>query len=222
MQSVVIIGNSITAEVVYDLIKKDERYKVECFSVDKQYINQKRFHDLETIEIDRLTNVFDKSNIKIIVATGYSNLNKNRELIFQRIIKYGFQIETYIHPDAKVHSKNIGNGCLIFPGAIVDPFCKIGNNVVIWSNAICAHHSVVGNNCWIASGSILSGEVKIGHNTFLGVGSTIVNKVEVGSYNIIGAGATITKCTNAYEVYLTKSGEKIPFNSKEYSKAYGY
>ena len=54
--------------------------------------------------------------------------------------------------------------------------------------------------------SILSGEVKIGLNTFLGVGCTIVNKVDVGSYNIIGAGATITKCTNAYEVYLTKSG----------------
>ena len=40
VQPVVIIGNSITAEVVYDLIKKDERYKVECFAVDKQYINE--------------------------------------------------------------------------------------------------------------------------------------------------------------------------------------
>lgn len=222
MQSVVIVGNSITAEVVYDLIKKDKRYKVECFAADKQFINERRFYNLDIVEIDQLIGLFDISKIKIIMAIGYNNLNQDRELIYKRITKYGFQFETYIHHDAKVYSKNIGDGCLILPGAIVDPFCKIGNNVVIWSNAICAHHSKVRNNCWIASGSILSGEVKIGLNTFLGVGCTIVNRVEVGNYNIIGAGATISKCTKPHEVYLTKSGEKIPFNSKEYSKAYGY
>ena len=84
MQSVVIIGNSITTEVVYDLIKKDKRYKVECFAVDKKYINEKRFYDLDIIEIDRLTSVFDKTKIKVLVATGYNNLNKDRELIFKR------------------------------------------------------------------------------------------------------------------------------------------
>jgi len=222
VQSIIILGNSITAEVVYGFVKKDERFKIECFAVDKQFINGNRFQNLEVVEIDRIPSLFDKTKTKIIMAVGYKNLNQNRELIYNRVTKYGFQIETYIHRNAKVHSKMIGNGCIILPGAVVDPFCRIGDNVVIWSNAICSHHSVIGNNCWVAAGSILSGEVKIGNNTFLGVGSIIVNNVEVGDYNIIGAGAIITKCTNANEVYLTKSGEKIPFSSQEYSKVYGY
>jgi len=222
MQSVIVIGNSLTAEVLYSLLREDERYNVECFAVDRQFITENKFQGLGVVDIEDIPSLFDKSKIKIVMAVGYKNLNQNREVIYNRVIDLGFQIETYIHPDAIVHSKDIGNGCIILPGAVVDPCCTIGNNTVIWSNVICAHHSVIGDNCWVASGSILSGEVKLGNNTFLGVSAVIVNKVIVGDYNIIGAGAMITKCTNANEVYLTKAGEKIPFNSKEYAKVYGF
>ena len=222
MQSVIIIGNSIMAEVLYSLIKDDDRYKVECFAVDREFISEDKFQGLKVVDIEVIPSLFDKSKVSVILAVGYQNLNQNRETIYSRIIDLGFEIETYIHQDAMVHSKDIGNGCIFLPGAIVDPCCKIGKNTVIWSNVICAHHSIVGDNCWIASGSVLSAEVKVGNNTFIGVGAVIVNKVVVGEYNIIGAGALITQSTNAEEVYLTKAGEKIPFNSKEYAKVYGY
>ena len=222
MQSVIIIGNSITAEVLHSLIREDERYKVECFAVDKEFISEDKFQGLKVVDIEDIPSLFDKSKIKIILAVGYKNINQNRETIYNKVIDSGFAIETYIHQDAMVHSKNIGNGCIFLPGASVDPCCTIGNNTVIWSNVVCAHHAVIDDNCWIASGSILSGEVKVGNNTFIGVGAIIVNKVIIGEYNIIGAGALITKNTNANEVYLTKSGEKIPFNSKDYAKVYGF
>jgi len=222
MESVIIIGNSITAEVLYSLIRSDERYNVECFAVDNEFITEDKFQGLRVVDIEDIPNLFDKSKIKIILAVGYSNINQNREAIYKKIIDLDFEIETYIHHDAKVHSKDIGRGCVFLPGAIVDPCCTIGENTVIWSNVICAHHSIIGDNCWIASGSILSGEVKVGNNTFIGVGAVIVNKVVLGAYNIIGAGALITKNTNENEVYLTKAGEKIPFNSNEYAKVYGF
>jgi sugar O-acyltransferase (sialic acid O-acetyltransferase NeuD family) len=222
MQSVIIIGNSITAEVLHSLMSKDERYKVEGFAVDKEFISEDKFQGLGVVDIKDIPNLFDKSEIKIVLAVGYKNQNKNREKIYNRILDSGYEIISYIHKDAIVHTEDIGNGCVLMPGAVVDPCCKIGNNTVIWSNAICAHHSTVGDNCWIGSGSVLSGQVKVGSNTFIGVGAIIVNEVVVGDYNIIGAGALITRCTNADEVFLTKAGEKIPFNSKEYAKTYGY
>lgn len=222
MKSVIIIGNSITAEVLYNLIKDDERYKVKCFAVDREFISENKFLGLEVVNITDIPELFDNSKVKIIVAVGYNNVNQDREAIYRRLIDLDFEIETYIHRDALVNTKDIGNGCIILPGSVVDPCCKIGANTVIWSNVICAHHTIIEDNCWVASGSILSGQAKIGKNTFIGVGAIIVNEVNIGEYNIIGAGSLITKNTGANEVYLTKAGERIPFDSFKYAKVYGY
>jgi sugar O-acyltransferase (sialic acid O-acetyltransferase NeuD family) len=222
MKPVIIVGNSITAQVLYSLIKEDDRYKVECFAADEKFISSNKFLNLKIIDINEISKLYDMSEVKIILAVGYNNINQDREALFKRLLGLGFSIETYIHKNASVHADRIGAGCIILPGAVVDPCCKIGSNSVIWSNVVCAHHSDVGNNCWLATGAILSGESTIKKNTFLGVSSIILNKVIVAEYNIIGAGAMIMKNTKPNEVYLSKAGEKIPFNSKEYAKVYGY
>lgn len=222
MQSVILIGNSITAEVLYHLINEDNRYRIEGFAVDKEYIKEHKFLGCDVIEINDIPKMFDKSVVKVILAIGYKNLNQNRENIYNRIAEIGFDIETYIHQKAMVYTKDIGKGSIILPGSILDPCSKIGRNTVIWSNVVCAHHSVVGDNCWIASGSVVSGEAEVKNNSFIGVGAIIVNKVVIAEYNIIGARAFMTKSTSAEEVFLTKSAEKIPFKSKEYANVYGY
>ncbi len=222
MQSVIIIGNSSMSEVLYTLIKNDKRYKVECFAVDSKFITANTFLGLRVIDISEISKKYVKSKVKLLIGIGYKNINRNREDVFNRLLSLGFNIETYIHKDASVHTDKIGVGSIILPGAVIDPGCEIGSNTIIWSNVICAHHSIIGNNCWVAAGTILSGESTIRKNTFLGVGSIILNKVIVAEYNIIGAGAVIMRNTKDEEVYLTKGGQKIPFNSMEYSRAYGY
>ena len=222
MKSVIIIGNSITAEVLYNLIKEDDRYKVKCFAVDREFMSGNKFQGLKVVDINDIPQLFNNTEVKIIIAVGYNNVNQDREVIYSRLRDLNFEIETYIHQDALVHTKDIGNGCIILPGSVVDPCCKIGENTVIWSNVICAHHTIIEDNCWVASGSILSGQTKIGKNTFICVGAIIVNEVNIGEYNIIGAGSLITKNTGDNEVYLTKAGERIPFDSFNYAKVYGY
>jgi sugar O-acyltransferase (sialic acid O-acetyltransferase NeuD family) len=221
MQPTIIVGNSITAEILYDLIKDDNRYQIEAFSVDEEFITEKKFLGLDVIPLEKLAFLYNTSTFKIIVAVGYGNINKNREMLFHRVSNFGFEPITYVHNDAKVFSKEIGKGSIIMPGAVIEPYTKIGANAVIWSNCTIAHHAVIEENCWIASGTVVSGEAKIGRNTFIGVNSTIVNKVIVSEYNIIGANTLISKNTKPNEVYLARSGEKLRLNSQEYTKFYG-
>ncbi|MCP4370161.1 MAG: acetyltransferase [Deltaproteobacteria bacterium] len=221
MQPTIMIGNSITAEILYDLIKDDSRYQVEAFSVDEEFITEKKLLGLDVIALENLASMYDTLIYKIIIAVGYGNINRNREALFHKVNNFGFETITYVHQDAKIFSKELGKGSIIMPGAVLEPYTKIGANTVIWSNCTIAHHAVIEENCWIASGSVVSGEARIGKNTFMGVNSTIVNKVTVSEYNIIGAHTLVSKNTKPNEVYLARSGEKHRFNSQEYTKFYG-
>ena len=61
MQSVIVIGNSITAEVLYSLVREDERYNVECFAVDRQFITEDKFQGLGVVDIEDIPSLFDKT-----------------------------------------------------------------------------------------------------------------------------------------------------------------
>ena len=222
MQKLIIAGNGITAEIIYDYIKNDNRYEVSAFCADKEYITDRKLFNLDVIDIETVKDKYSVDDYKFIIALGYNNVNKDRMNVFNRILDFGDSIETYIHPDAKIYTDNeIGTGTIILPGAVVEPYAKIGSNTVVWANALVAHHAVVSDNCWIASGTVIAGQAEVRSNCFLGVNSTIVNKVVLEEYNIIGANTMILKNTKPNEVYLSRGGEKHRFNSDDYSKYFG-
>ena len=220
MQPVIIVGNAITAEILYAFIKDDKRYSVAAFTVNRDSIKEKRCCGIDVIPLEELAQTYDNTKYKVLMAIGYNNLNQNREQLYNQVQSLGFDLITYIHPDAKVFSHNIGNGCLILPDALIEPYAKIGNSCVIWSNCTIAHHVSIEDNCWIASGSVIAGNSGIQRNSFLGVNATVANEVSVGAYNIIGANSLIAKNTKANEVHLAKSAERIRFSSQDYAKFY--
>ena len=222
MQKVIIAGNGITAEIIYDYIKNDNRYEVSAFCADKEYINKNKLLNLDVIDIETIKDNYSINDYKVIIALGYNNTNQDRMNVFNRIMDFGYSVETYIHPDAKIYTdKKIGTGSIILPGAVVEPFACIGSNTVVWANALVAHHAVINDHCWIASGTVIAGQAEVKSNCFLGVNSTIVNKVVLEEYNIVGANTMILKNTKPKEVYLSRGGEKHRFNSDDYSKYFG-
>jgi sugar O-acyltransferase (sialic acid O-acetyltransferase NeuD family) len=219
MQKIIIVGNSIAADIVYGFLEQDKRYEVVCFAVDKKYIDGKSKFGLDELDINLLKSRYNCEEHKVVLGVGYNNLNQNREVIYNRIKNLGYEIETYIHPSAVVHENvSIGEGSMVLSNSVVEPFAKIGVNSFIWSNCTIAHHSEVQSHCWIASNTVLSGEATIKGFSFVGVNCTIVNKVTVESLNIIGAGSLITKNTKPKEVFLTRNAEKHRFDSINYAK----
>lgn len=199
-------------------LNSDARYEVVGFSVNQQFIKEPLLFGKPVVALERLPDFFSSSEVSLLMAVGYGDLNRNRQKIYESVKGMGYTIETYIHPDAKVYTESVGEGSIIMPNAFVDVFCEIGVNAVIWGNCSLAHHAKVGNHCWLATGCVLSGSAELGDNSFVGVGATIVNQVKVGTHNVIGAGSLIVKHTGNHEVYISRQTEKFRLNAEDYLK----
>ena len=221
-QAIVLIGNSITAEVLFSYLHSDPRYTVVATAVDDGYVENGSFTRVPCVGFSRLCEDFPPTTHQVMMAAGYGNLNRTREMLFDRIKTLGYTLVSYIHPQAKVYNDFlIGEGSVILPNAVVEPNSSVGKNSVIWCNTTIAHHSVVGDHCWIAAGAVVSGQATIGSNCFVGVNATIVNDVEVGEHSIIGAATLVSKCVKPNSVLLARSGEPFRYSAEEYVKYFG-
>lgn len=222
MKKVVLAGNSTTAEILHSYLTPDKRYEVVACTVDDEYVKQSALKNIPCVPVSKLESSYKAAEVSVIMAMGYNDLNRVRESFYNRLVNSGYEVITYIHPDAMVHTDNeVGSGSVILPGAVVEPHVKVGVNTMVWCNATLAHHSAVEDHCWIATGTVLSGQARICRNTFVGVNATIVNEVEVSKFNIVGAAALISKNTKPNTVHLSRSAEVFRCTSDEYIKYFG-
>ncbi len=222
MRRIVLAGNAVTAEILYRYLLADARYEVAGFMVDDAYVDRGSAFPLPTIGLSQLAGRFAPDGHAIVMAMGYSNVNADRRSMFERLKAMGYAIETYVHPQAMIHTSHpIGEGTLVLPGALVEPEVRLGANTVVWGNVTLSHHSVVGDHAWIASGAVVSGKAQVGDQCFIGVNATIVNAVTVGEQVIVGGGALITKDVRPSTVHLARSAEQIRFNAQDYATHFG-
>jgi sugar O-acyltransferase (sialic acid O-acetyltransferase NeuD family) len=219
MKKLLLAGNATTAEILLDYLRSDPRYQVEGLVVDNEHLGPEGLGGNRLVSISEVVDAFSPHTHSVLMAMGYDNLNRGRESMFDRLKALGYNIETYIHPDAKIYtSMPIGEGSVVLPSAILEPFVSLGANTMVWSNVTLAHHSRVGDHCWVAAGSVVSGKASVMRNCFLGVNCTLVNAITVNEFNIVGAGALISRDTKPNSVHLCRSAEIHRFSSQDYAK----
>jgi sugar O-acyltransferase (sialic acid O-acetyltransferase NeuD family) len=222
VKKVVLAGNATTAEILCAYLRDDPRYEVAGLTVDDAFAGQGGVDGYRTVGLSSLAKGFPASTHGVIMAMGYDDLNRARAAMFDRLASMGYAIETYFHPDARIHTTHpVGEGSVVLPGAVIEPHARVGRNTMVWSNVTLAHHSNVGDHCWVAAGTVVSGQATVSHHSFLGVNSAIVNGVSVGEFNIVGAGAMISRSTKPYTVHLARSAEPFRYSSEDYVKHFG-
>lgn len=222
MKKIVLAGNAITAEILYEYLRQDDRYQVVAATADDEFVAAGSLRQVPSISLSQLLATYLPADVAVIMAMGYNDLNRSRESLFCRLRAMGYRIETYVHPDARVYSTHPqGEGCVILPGAVVEPHARVGANTMVWCNATLAHHCKVGDNVWIASGAVISGQAIVEDNAFVGVNATVVNKISVGESCVIGGGALIAKDTKANTVHLARSAEEWRYSADDYVKYFG-
>jgi sugar O-acyltransferase (sialic acid O-acetyltransferase NeuD family) len=102
---------------------------------------------------------------------------------------------TYIHPTVQ-----IGEGTVVFAGAIIQPDVRIGAHCIINSGATIDHDSVIGDYAHVAPGVNLAGNVRLGDGVFLGIGSAVIVGKHVGEWTVVGAGAVVVTDLPAHAV----------------------
>jgi sugar O-acyltransferase (sialic acid O-acetyltransferase NeuD family) len=163
------------------------------FVVDSDFRKEGSIHDITVMEYQEFAR--NHSGAPMVVAVGDPS---SRRAIVARLTKAGHSFPALISPYAILsHSVELGEGVIVFPGAIVSVNVAIGAHVHINVNCSLSHDVEIGPFSSLSPGATVCGHVKIGRNVFVGAKSCIVNGAEgrrlaIGDGAVVAAGACVT------------------------------
>lgn len=101
---------------------------------------------------------------------------------------------TLIHPFSWVAPDvQIGEGTVVFAGAVVQPATRIGRHCVLNTACSVDHDCVVGDFAHVTPGARLAGGVTLGEGTYVGMGASVIQMLTVGAWATVGAGALVIR-----------------------------
>lgn len=180
----VIFGAGGHAKVVIDAVHAGGKYKIAAL-VDP-YKHGQTFCGYRVIEEQK-----DLLPGNFVVAVGDNLLRKK---IFTELIGLHWSPVVVSHPTAITASDvSIGEGTVVFAGAVINAAAVIGKNCIINTGAIVDHDCRIGDHTHIAPAVALAGCVGIGEGSFIGLGARVIPDITIGHWSMAGAGAVIVR-----------------------------
>ena len=213
-RKLLIFGNSILAKVMLFYFQRDSSYDVVGFTVDKKYILDASFCDLQVFPFDDIEKTHPKTDFEIFVAIGPSKMNTVREDVYKKVKSKGYNCTTYISPHAICDSP-LGENCFVGDMTIINPFVKIGYNNFFFEKVFIANDSIIENNCYFSPLSTIGTFSEINSNSLLGTGSIVKTSVKIAEKTLIGASSYISRNSKVNGVYAQRSSEFIANNSNK-------
>lgn len=128
-----------------------------------------------------------KKDGKFVIAIGD---NRVRKKVYENYRDKEFT--NIVHPNSFIDpTVKIGNGTVVFAGAIVQCNSSIGNQVILNTGCTIDHDCWIDDYCHIAPGVNVAGGVQIGEGVFIGIGSSVIPNVKIGEWSQIGAGSVV-------------------------------
>ena len=217
--NLILIGDSLFAQIAYEYFTHDSNYDVVAFAVERKYLTKDRLFGLPVVPFEDLEQHYAPAEHSFYAALVYTQLNRLRARLYMSAKSRGYTPASYISPHAFIwRNVELGEHCFIFEDNTVQPFVKIGNNVVLWSGNHIGHHSIVRDHCFVSSHVVISGSCDIGANCFLGVNATIVNDILIGEDCLIGAGALVVKNVEDNQLIKGEAGTLARATARQYFK----
>jgi sugar O-acyltransferase (sialic acid O-acetyltransferase NeuD family) len=189
----VIVGDSLFAEIAHEYFEHDSPYDVVAFSVEEAYRERTELRGLDVVPFETLHEQFDPATTSVFAAITYGKLNRVRTRLAGAAKERGFALASYVSSHAFVwRNVELGEHCFVFEDNTLQPFVRVGRNCVLWSGNHIGHHSTIGDNVFISSHVVISGNVTVEDNCFLGVNATLVNDITIGRDAWIGPAVVIT------------------------------
>jgi sugar O-acyltransferase (sialic acid O-acetyltransferase NeuD family) len=216
MSRVVIFGTTDFAQVARTYLDQDSDHEVVAFTVNERYIAEDNLEGLPVVPFEQLSTTHPPDQHAMLVAIGFSRVNRARAEVYQACKELGYELITYVSSRATVAADaELGDNCFIYEENVIQPYVRIGNDVIVWSGNHIGHHTRIADHCFIASHAVISGRVTIGERCFVGVNATFRDGVTVAPDCVIGAGALIMKDTREGEVYAVRATDVFPKKSWE-------
>lgn len=208
MDKIVVIGGGGHAKVLISILKKC-RYEV---------VGYTDHYDLGSIlgipywgKDSVLKEIREESGVShAVLGIGKVDCSDSRLRIQEDVKRWGLRFPIITSPRASVNEDVVlGEGTVVFDGAVINSGARIGRNCIINSNSTVEHDCRLGDNVHLAPGATVSGGVAIGDNCMIGVGTCILHSVSISSGALIGAGATVVKNIEFPGTYVGTPAKKI-------------
>lgn len=124
------------------------------------------------------------------VVIAIANYNLKKKIVNK--INNKFKFATIIDPKVYIHDyMTIGEGTIIYEGAIITANIQVGNHVIISPKCGIGHDSIIKDYVSLLWNVNISGNDVIEEGVMMGSGSTIIQGKKIGEGSIIGAGAVV-------------------------------
>ena len=124
------------------------------------------------------------------VVIAIANYNLKKKIVNK--INNKFKFATIIDPKVYIHDyMTIGEGTIIYEGAIITANIQVGNHVIISPKCGIGHDSIIKDYVSLLWNVNISGNDVIEEGVMMGSGSIIIQGKKIGKGSIIGAGAVV-------------------------------
>jgi sugar O-acyltransferase (sialic acid O-acetyltransferase NeuD family) len=201
MSEIVIFSTGDLARYVRVYFDRQTPHTVVAFTVHQAYLDSAQVDGLPVVPFEGLPESHPPERFSMFVAAGYRRANQLRATICEQGREAGYELPTFVSPDATYLGEPPGDNVLIQPGSVVLPFAKVGSGTFVSASSIVGHHATVGRFVYIGPHVTMMGRSVVGDNCFVGAGARIRNSISVGARSVIGAGALIMKDAAEDSVY---------------------
>ena len=202
MEEIVIVGAGGVGKEVLWIIEQINNikptYKVLGFIDDDKAKKNEELLGYKVLgDLEYLKEIKYKGNVIIAIAN-----YKVKKSIVKKLKNLKVKFSIIKHPNVKLHeSVEIGEGTIIYEGAIISPNVKIGKQVIISPKCGIGHDSIIEDYVALLWNVSISGNDFIEEGTLFGSGSIIIQGKRVKKGSIIGAGAVVVKDIDKNGIY---------------------
>jgi sugar O-acyltransferase (sialic acid O-acetyltransferase NeuD family) len=191
MKSVILIGGGGHAKVVASTLLQLEIPTLGFTDLDPE---KSTLLGLPRLGTDEIILTHPPDSILLAQGLGSTRPGPLRAKVFDHFKSLGYTFITLIHPSATVASDvEIGEGTVIFAGAVIQPGTRIGPNSILNTRCSVDHDCHIGPHTHIAPGATLSGTITTGPHCHIGAGATIIQSLTLGENSLVGAGSVVLR-----------------------------
>ena len=216
---VVVFGNGTFSSLAWYCLTHDSNYRVVAFTVDREFVGSGSHQGLPVLPFEDVASFHPPGSVRMLVPLGYRDINGLRRDRYLAAKAMGYEFASYVSSRACTWPDfQIGENCMVYEHAIVQPFARIGDNVIVRSGAHVSHHCEIADHAFLAAGVTLGGNVQVGERAFLGVGAVLRDGLVIAPRSFVGAGAVILADTASDAVYVGNPARKAGTTAQEASR----
>ena len=132
-----------------------------------------------------------------------------------------FKFATIVHPRVWLHDyMTLGEGTIIYEGAILTTNIKVGNHVIISPKCGIGHDSIIKDYVSLLWNVNVSGNDIIEEGVMMGSASTVIQGKRIGKGSTVGAGAVVIDNIDSYSTVVGVPAKVIKVDYERREREY--